>query len=51
MVAMRNVLIHEYFGVDYKVIWKTVKVRIPELYGVIMDMIEEVDKSQKGGCG
>ncbi|BAT71903.1 conserved hypothetical protein [Thermosulfidibacter takaii ABI70S6] len=51
VVAMRNVLIHEYFGVDYKVIWKTVKVRIPELYGVIMDMIEEVDKSQKGGCG
>jgi len=28
---MRDRLIHEYFGVNYKIVWKTVKEEIPEL--------------------
>ena len=24
MIGMRNVVIHEYFGVDYEVLWRTV---------------------------
>jgi uncharacterized protein with HEPN domain len=31
MADMRNKLIHEYFGVDLDIVWKTVKHRIPEL--------------------
>jgi len=31
MRAMRNVLIHEYFGVDVEVIWKTVTEDLPIL--------------------
>lgn len=32
IIAMRNILIHEYFGVDYEVVWKTANESIPELY-------------------
>jgi uncharacterized protein with HEPN domain len=31
MKTMRNVLIHEYFGVDVEVIWKTVSDDLPGL--------------------
>ena len=41
IVGMRNILIHEYFGVDYLVVWKVVKEKIPELYEVIKKIIEE----------
>lgn len=31
MVAMRNKLIHDYFGVDIDIVWNTIKNRLPEL--------------------
>jgi uncharacterized protein with HEPN domain len=31
MKAIRNILIHEYFGIDLEIIWKTVKEDLPEL--------------------
>lgn len=31
MSAMRNVLIHEYFGVDVKIVWHTIKKSLPLL--------------------
>lgn len=31
LTGMRNKLIHEYFGVDHRIVWETVAVRIPEL--------------------
>jgi len=31
IASMRDRLIHEYFGVNYKIVWKTVKEEIPEL--------------------
>ncbi|MBC7361198.1 MAG: DUF86 domain-containing protein [Candidatus Aminicenantes bacterium] len=41
VIGTRNILIHEYFGVDYLVVWKVVKEKIPELYEVIKKIIEE----------
>ena len=46
VIAMRNLLIHEYFGVDYRVLWKAIKERIPELYEVIKNMIKEANKNE-----
>jgi len=31
IIAMRNILIHEYFGVDAAIIWKTVREDLPVL--------------------
>lgn len=31
IVGMRNKVLHEYFGVDLDILWKTVQKRIPEL--------------------
>ena len=35
IIGMRNKLIHEYFGVDIKLVWKTVQKNIPELIKTI----------------
>jgi len=45
--GMRDILIHEYFGVDYKVVWKTVRERIPELKDVIEKMIKNFTDIQE----
>lgn len=31
MAGMRDKMVHEYFGVDLDIVWKTIKDRLPEL--------------------
>lgn len=38
--AMRNVLIHEYFGVNLKVVWDTCKNDLPELKKSVLEVLE-----------
>jgi uncharacterized protein with HEPN domain len=33
-------LIHDYFGVDYELVWDVVQNRIPELHGQIRSILE-----------
>lgn len=42
IIAMRNVLVHQYFGIDLKEIWDTVVVDIPELKNSITEILQKI---------
>ncbi len=39
---IRNVLVHEYFGIDYEVIWNTIKIDIPELKAQVEQILNKI---------
>ena len=41
MKAMRNLLIHEYFGVNVEIIWQTIKHDLPPLKHQLREIIQE----------
>lgn len=41
MIGMRNKIIHEYFGVNYKIVWKTAKQSLPPLKAKIKKVIKQ----------
>jgi uncharacterized protein with HEPN domain len=43
--AMRNKLIHEYFGADTEIIWNTVQKDLIQLEDVIRDILEYIRKN------
>jgi uncharacterized protein with HEPN domain len=40
---IRNVLVQEYFGIDYDIIWNTIAKQIPELKDKIMKIIDKLN--------
>jgi len=44
--GMRDILIHEYFGIDLKLTWRVVKLRIPELKERILEIKEKIEKEK-----
>jgi len=40
MAGMRDRLIHFYFGVDYELVWETIKKRIPDLIKLIKIILQ-----------
>lgn len=43
MIAMRNKLIHEYFGVDLEVLWRTVQEDRPQLSNAIRQALANIE--------
>jgi uncharacterized protein with HEPN domain len=41
MIGVRNLLIHEYFGIDNLIIWEIIKTNIPEIKPNIVRAIQE----------
>jgi uncharacterized protein with HEPN domain len=42
MAGMRDRLIHFYFGVDYPLVWQTIKERLPQVKPHIQRILEEL---------
>jgi len=44
MAGMRDKLIHFYFGVNYELLWQTIKKRIPKIKPVITQILQDFTK-------
>jgi uncharacterized protein with HEPN domain len=57
IIGMRHILVHEYFGIDLDLVWRTVSKNIPELKESVKTIIHELGDSEEkkpnaeGGTG
>jgi len=41
---MRDILIHEYFGVDLETVWETVKTDIPSIKPLLVELLNNIKR-------
>ena len=45
MAGMRDKVTHEYFGIDMKVVWDTIKKRIPDVKPLFERILKDLEKA------
>jgi uncharacterized protein with HEPN domain len=45
MIGLRNIAVHEYFGVDLSIIWEVVTKNLPETKGKIVEILEGLNST------
>ncbi len=46
IVAMRNVLVHEYFGIDLNEVWKTVERDLPIFQRAVEELLKSLEEPE-----
>lgn len=47
MARMRDKIIHDYFGIDNEIVWKTIKEKLPEIKPKIDKILREIKNQEK----
>jgi uncharacterized protein with HEPN domain len=47
---MRDKLIHDYFGVDYTIVWDVATTKLPDLREKLQALLEATEKSQQASA-
>jgi len=47
IVGMRDIVIHEYFGVDLEIIWRTVHENLAPLRGTVTKMLQDLAQEEQ----
>lgn len=43
MIGLRNIMIHQYFGVDFSIIWNVAKVNLPDIKPLLKQILHGFD--------
>ncbi|MHA1626469.1 MAG: HepT-like ribonuclease domain-containing protein [Candidatus Asgardarchaeia archaeon] len=47
IIGLRNILIHQYFGIDVELIWDVVKTKLPELKLRIEQILDDLKRNEE----
>lgn len=41
IIRSRHILVHDYAGIDYEIVWRIIEVHLPPLKGVLEDILKD----------
>lgn len=49
IVGLRDVLIHQYFGLDLEILWDIVSTKLPDLEKSVVNLLQELEGDSRAG--